>query len=412
MPLLDVLIVGAGSAGLMCAARLCHYSKNAHNSIKIAIIDSNSKIGRKLTITGNGRCNITNSDIDCSLFNSDNAEFVNSVYSEFDSNMTMDFFTNELGLFLTKKNSLVYPYSLKSSSVIDSLRKYLCDNDVDFILDSKVIKITKEDCFTIYTDGMNYTANNVVIATGGSSYKITGSDGSGYRLLASFLSRKDFTPVRPSLIQLTSNDSDIKSLSGSRFNCKLSLIKDNSEISKEDGELLFTDTGISGICVMQLSRFLTNGRYYVNVDFLPEYSEEYLTKYIKDCFDRFQNRLIVDALSGILLPGLIEIVLKRNGISLSKSSGDSSSLISKIVKTLKCFRISISGTEDFDKAQVTSGGLNLCDLSSNLETRINGLYACGEVLNVDGPCGGYNLQWAWSSADAVARGVINKLYGF
>lgn len=410
----DTLIIGAGSAGLMCASRLCFFSKKYSKNMRIAIIDSNSRVGKKLAITGNGRCNVTNLDIDASSYNSDDSNVVNSVITDFDVESSMEFFSNELGLLLTCKGELVYPITNKSSSVIDCFRFYLVDNGVQFILDSKVSKISKCDSFyEVYTSNSKYSADNVVIATGGCTYKNTGSDGLGYKLLSAFESRESFIQVKPVLVQLTSNDKELKSLAGLRINADLSLYNGNELVKDESGELLFTQTGVSGICVMQLSRFLSNGRFHIVADLLPEYTFEFLKSYVDNCKKNFANRSVVDSLSGILLRPIIEVCLKRLSLpfNILINDLDERSII-KLVNTFKEFRIQISGTEGFDNAQVTSGGLKLSALTSDLELiKSSGLYACGEVLNVDGPCGGYNLQWAWSSADKVANGIMRRQYG-
>lgn len=410
----DVLIIGAGSAGLMCASRLCFYKKKYAKDMRIGVVDSNSKIGRKLAITGNGRCNLTNLELDSSLFASDDLSKVESIISSFNVEDTLDYFSSELGLLTISKNELVYPITNKSSSVIDCFRNYLADNQVDIIFDSKVIGCDYiDDTYLVKTGSATYKTKNLVIATGGASYKMTGSDGSGYKLMNKFVSRDKFSQIKPSLVQLVSNDTDIKVLSGTRINCEVQLFENNDSVAVEQGELLFTDSGVSGICIMQLSRYLNKGRYYVLVDMFPELSTEFLTKYLFDLREMFADRSVSDALSGIILKPITEVILNRLNIKLTdRISALNDSSINRLAGQLKSFRIMIAGTEDLDKAQVTSGGLNLGALSTELEVNgYNGLYACGEILNVDGPCGGYNLQWAWSSADSVARGVINRLYG-
>lgn len=405
----DALIIGAGSAGLMCASRLCFYAKKSSNNIKVGLIDSNNKIGRKLAITGNGRCNLTNTILDSSKYNSDNKSSVDAIISSFNVSDTLDYFEHELGLITTCKDNLVYPITLKSSSVIDCFKSYLEDNEVEFIYDTKVTSILKHDnVFEVKTSGKVLTSKNVIVATGGCSYRNTGSDGSGYRLLSGFVNKSNFSPVRPSLIQLVSNDKSLSMLSGIRMPANVELFSEDQLIHSERGELLFTDNGISGICVMQLSRFVSNGKYVVVADLMPDFSENIVNNRITELISDFSNRRVTDSLAGLLLKPVTEVILKKMNISsdtLAKDLPSGSAL--RIAKHIKEFRITISGTEDFDKAQVTTGGLNLNSMNEYLEVKsVSGLYACGEVLNVDGPCGGYNLQWAWSSADSVARGIV------
>lgn len=409
----DVLIIGAGSAGLMCASRLCFLAKKFGSDLKIGVIDSNNRIGRKLAITGNGKCNLTNSDIDISLYNSDDFSKLRKIVESFDYESTIDFFSNELGLITTQKDELTYPQTEKSSSVIDAFRMYLVDNGVEIILEEKISNAIKRDLFECDSKSEKIVSKCLVIATGGASFPNTGSDGNGYKLLSRFINRSEFTPVSPALVQLTSNDKDLTVLSGMRFHCCISLFEDGDEISSEEGEILFTDYGLSGICVMQLSRYIAQHKYFVIIDILSDYTNEYIVNYLRSRASCVSNRSIVKVLMGITLREFAEVILNRSNINPETPIASlSSSDYRKIARNIKSLKVQITGKESFDKAQVTKGGLNMNAVTDNLESVDNdGLFVCGEVLNVDGPCGGYNLQWAWSSADAVANGIMRRLYG-
>lgn len=386
----DAVIIGAGSAGLMCAARLV--SKGLRNFV---VLDSNSKPGKKLAVTGNGRCNLTNLKLDNGLYFTDDPNLLESVISRFTVIDTINFFEKTLGLKTTNKDELVYPWELKSSAVIDVLRLYIPQECFDF--DSKVISIIKEDDHFVVVSDKKYEASNIVIATGGKSYVNTGSDGSGYKLLASLVPQDSFVPISPSLVQLKTSDRDLKALSGYRFNCNIRLVCNGDEKACETGELLFTDYGISGICTMQLSRYLESGKNTVVVDFLEKDED-----IIRSCIANFCERSTREALAGVLPGVLTDIVLKRIGVRKLVSNNE----IDKFINELHDFNINISGTNGLDNAQVTRGGLKLSALDDNLQSKlVKGLYVCGEVVNVDGPCGGYNLQWAWSSSVVVADDI-------
>lgn len=390
----DTIIIGAGSSGLMCAARLvCDGMDN------VLLLDSNPKAGKKLAITGNGRCNLTNLSLDKDLYFSDDKDRLYKVLSYFGVDETINFFEKELGLKTVSKDELVYPVTLKSSSVIDVLRFYISKIDIEYEL--KVDKVSQDaEGYTVFAGEKSFEGRNVVFATGGMSYPKTGSDGNGYRLLSRFFNKEEFTAVTPSLVQLKTSDRDLKSLSGFRFNSRVSLISDDETKATEVGELLFTDYGISGICVMQLSRHLTNGRNKVVIDLLVD------DEAICDSLRRFSHRSVPDALIGILPSELTKTVLKRLGTSELKDP----SVIRRFIRMLHEFTVNISGTNGFDNSQVTRGGLNLNALDDELQSREHkGLYVCGEVLNVDGPCGGYNLQWAWSSAVVVADSIKRSI---
>ncbi len=390
----DVIIIGAGSSGLMCAAKLI-----SSGITDLLLFDSNTKPGRKLKMTGNGRCNLTNLDLDTKLYFTDDRERLDRILSRFTVIDTIDFFEKTLGLKTVHKDELVYPRELKSTAVIDVMRLFIPERC--FALDSKVKEIRREDSRFIVVSDKEYIASNIVFATGGMSYPVTGSDGSGYKLLASLLDKDLFVPVSPSLVQLRSSDRDIKRLSGSRFNCRISLTCNGNFKAEEKGELLFTDYGISGICTMQLSRYLEQGRNIITVDFL-ENDEDI----IRSCIERFSERETCDALAGVIDGVLTNIVLKRIGIKKLVKRSD----IDRFIEELHNFEISISGTNGLDNAQVTRGGLKLGCLDDDLQSKdIPGLFVCGEVINVDGPCGGYNLQWAWSSAFSVSSGILRRI---
>ena len=211
-----------------------------------------------------------------------------------------------------------------------------------------------------------------------------------------------FVPISPSLVQLKTSDRDLKVLSGYRFNCSIRLVCNGDEKASETGELLFTDYGISGICTMQLSRYLETGKNTVVVDFIGRDED-----IIRSCIANFSERSTRDALAGVLPGVLTDIVLKRIGVKKLISKNE----IDKFIDELHDFSINISGTNGLDNAQVTRGGVKLSCLDENLQSKlVRGLYVCGEVINVDGPCGGYNLQWAWSSsvivADDISRSIV------
>ena len=391
----DAVIIGAGSAGLMCAARLV--SKGIRNFV---VLDSNSKPGKKLAVTGNGRCNLTNLKLDSNLYFTDDTNLLDSVISRFTVIDTINFFEKTLGLKTINKDELVYPRELKSSAVIDVLRLFI-PQEV-FVFDSKVSSIRKDDDHFVVVSDKEYEASNIVVATGGKSYANTGSDGSGYKLLASLVPQDSFVPISPSLVQLRTSDRELKSLSGYRFNCAIKLVCNGEEKACETGELLFTDYGISGICTMQLSRYLESGKNSVVVDFIDRDED-----IIRSCITNFSERNTKDALAGVLPGFLTDIVLKRLGVKKLVTDNE----IDRFISELHDFSINISGTNGLDNAQVTRGGLKLSALDDNLQSKlVKGLYVCGEVINVDGPCGGYNLQWAWSSsvvvADQISRSIV------
>lgn len=388
----SVAVIGGGASGLMCACYLasCGISD-------IAVVERNPRVGKKLLMTGNGRCNITNLSADASSYHSDDNEKLNRIFQSFGVPFTREFIENTLLIRLIDKDDLVYPGTFKSSTVLDGLRFYCEDHGVTFITDTMIDSLSVDKLSTNELDASFY-----VIAAGGASYPDTGSDGNSYKLINSLIRNNSaFEPLCPALVQLRSSDKDIRVLSGSRARVRVKLYIDRTAAAEEEGEILFTDYGVSGICIMQLSSIYNRKKMsglreaYLSVDLLPDMPREAVRDEVRRRLDIPSGRSYADKLSGLIQNNIAEVICKRDR---------------DIACELKDFRISISGSMDFDKAQVTSGGLKLSYLSDNLSLKDNDIfYVIGETVNVDGPCGGYNLQWAWSSAFAAADDIVRRI---
>jgi len=303
----------------------------------------------------------------------------------------LNFFKEDLGLETTEVGDLVYPATFRASSVLDCLRLF-----------PKNLKVITQKVESVTKDGKSYTVNNsyvspkIVFACGGASAPSTGSDGKIYSLLKKLSVDCVTDKIIPVLTPLKSPDKDIRILSGQRIRCNASLGS-----KAEEGELQFTDYGVSGIMAMQLSREFANisgtGKdTSLHVDLMPSYNLEEKAKRISELNDKFQDRTPEDRLVGILSKPLASVVIKRAG-------GD----MGRVPEIINDFKININGTLGFDHSQVTRGGIKLSELSENLELESNkGIYICGELVNVDGPCGGFNLYWAWASAMICAKGCL------
>lgn len=411
---LDLAIIGAGASGLMCACYLAFLKKSGAvpEDFSFVLIERNSRPGKKLLLTGSGRCNLTNVSASYKDYNCDASDRLKKILDAFTPDDCLLFLEKELGLSYINKEDLIYPATQRSATVLDAFRFYLADNGVKIIFDTKVNSIKKySDSYLIQTedDTSDLSCDRIVIATGGLSYPKTGSDGSGLVINPSILKSNIITPD-PALVPLTSPDKDIRKLSGTSVSCRLSTSIENKSYS-EDGTLLFTDYGISGICVMILSGHLISyarekGRYPdVYVDFLSKFSREEAEREIRTRLKSFSRRNLTDALSGLLRNNVIDLVIKRLAIAKDIKAEDlNDDHIRRLVSELKAFKIRINGNTGFDNSQVTRGGIRLSDLDDDLCFG-DKVYYCGEIVNVDGPCGGYNLQWAWSSAVTVARAI-------
>lgn len=386
----DVIIIGAGAAGLMCAAALY----NADSSLRVLVLEKNSKPGRKLLATGNGRCNYTNRNVTSSCYNTDDNAKLTKILHAFGPAKITSFFENNLGIITDYKNDLAYPITYQSKTVADALASA---SNARFEYDTEVKSVEREG-MNVIVNGV-YTALYVVFACGGVSLPDSGSDGSLYPVLKGMAGSDSFERLIPSLVPLKSSDKDLRKLSGIRQECIVKM--DGRE---ERGEILFTDYGISGICVMQLSgyynRSLTSGKpvKYLTVDLIPSMDLKTKKKVIGDLLNRFNDRDKASAISGLIKMPIAEVAVAR-----SDGTPDG------IASVIHDFRINLTGSLGFENAQVTSGGLKLSAVTDGLELKkCPGIFVCGEALNVDGLCGGYNLHWAWASAMTVAESIYDE----
>ena len=406
----DVIIIGAGASGMMCASAL----KIKNKKIKILLLEKNNKLGKKLSITGNGRCNLGNDDDNIINYhsNSDINFFKNIIENNnyilnVEDNCLINYisYLKEIGVLITKENGRLYPYSMQALSVCKSFERFLIDNGVDIKYNYEVNKVEKTN--NTYIINSDYESDILVIATGGISYPKTGSTGDGYSLLKKF--NHNITDLYPSLINLKTSYKYIKDLQGVRVNALCKLIV-NDEIKKEEfGQVQFTKDSISRICIFNLSRDVkryikNNKKVSISMDLISD------LKGVKDYLKQFENYKIQNALSCILNNKIAFVVSKQNKILDNLVKELSEKQINSIVSSVKQFMLEIVDTGIIDEAQVTNGGADLNDFNDNLESKkSSGLYAIGEILDVDADCGGYNLAWAFKSAILVASDIFSKL---
>lgn len=375
---IDVAVVGGGASGIMAAIFA------ARNGARTAILEKNSRIGKKILSTGNGRCNFTNVNAKAEDYSS---QFVRCALKRFSPQDVILFF-EEIGLLSREETEgRVYPISGQATAVLDVLRLELSRLSVQVITDFDADKILKTgNGFKIFSKNQVLDAQKVIVATGGMAAPKSGSDGKGYELLQSLGHRK--TKLVPSLVQLKTE----RSIGGVRAYGRVTTASGKSD----KGEIQFTNYGISGIPVFGLAKYVNKGEP-VFIDLLPDYTEQEVAEILK----RRPKQTMETYLIGILNKALGQMLLKECGISpLSKSSDTlTASDILKIAQKIKCWRFDVTGTMPWDSAQVTAGGIELAKIDEHsMESKlVKNLYVTGEVLDVDGPCGGYNLQWAWAS---------------
>lgn len=417
----DVIIIGAGASGLTAAISA------ARQGSRVLVLEQKEKAGKKILATGNGKCNYTNLFQAPECYRSGDSTFAWKVLSSFDVNRTIEFF-EELGIYPRERDGYLYPNSEQALSVLQVLL-FECERlNVTISCNERVTGIKKPD-FTVYTEQTifadpdlkkknnknpksliaasvkknTYEGKKLILAAGGCASPKLGSDGSGYSLAEGF-GHRIIKPL-PALVQLKSPEKFCKTLSGVRTASKITLFQDSKLLAKEAGEILFTDYGISGIPILQVSRYasiaLDKGeRLHLCLDFLPELEFDKVLKLIKERIQRNSNRTLEQMLVGLFQYKLSYIMILSAGLDpYKKAEIVKPQEIEALVKQIKEFTMRIHATNSFENAQVCAGGIATAEINAaTMESkRCKNLYLSGEIIDVDGTCGGYNLQWAWSS---------------
>jgi len=400
----NIIIIGGGASGILAAiiAR--------RNHANVTILERNIKIGKKILATGNGRCNFTNATATQNDYN--HPEFVSKAFQAFGPTKTMSFF-EELGIApKVEELGKAYPLSEQASSIVDVLVYELNRLKVNVVTEACVKEIkNSNNLFTVILDnGKTYNADKVIISTGGKAMPSSGSDGSGYAL-AKMLGHHT-THVFPALVKLKLNSPYLKHLDGVKFPGRVELIHRNQVLQEEEGDILFTKLGISGPTILQLSRkanaFLAHKEeIWIKVILVNLLSKKDVEKRLSLALDK----PIDFSLVGLIHKKIIPSILKEAGIH------DPSILVSlvpmkeknKLVNLLFDWRFLVKESHGFEDAQVTAGGIDISEINDEtMESKIiKGLYFTGEIIDIDGLCGGYNLQWAWSSAYLAGMSASN-----
>lgn len=397
--MIDMIIVGAGASGMVAAIMA------ARRGASVLMLEHMEVAGKKILATGNGKCNYTNRMQDISCYRGEDPAFIQQVLEQFDLEKTLDFF-KELGIYPKEKNGYFYPNSQQASSVREALLMELKDLGVEIITNCGIQKITKQkDHFCFQTKCGNYESRCCVLACGGKAAKKTGSDGSGF-VYARQLGHEPST-LFPALVQLEAKEPYFKEIAGIRTDASVSLWQDGNCIASDRGEVQLTDYGISGIPVFQVSRFaaqaLVQGEVLAKLDLMEALTKEELEQELKMRFHRESQRTAEKCLIGLLPQKLIHVLLDMCKIRCETPADRvADKKCVKLAACIKEFPATITKTRSFDQAQTCAGGIRTANLHRDLESQIcPGLFFAGEMIDVDGKCGGYNLQWAWSSG-AVA----------
>lgn len=423
-----LFIIGAGAAGLIAAVTARDMGMDT------AILESNDRIGKKILMTGDGRCNITNestatgTDEATALsrkYHCNQPDFPWTVLQQFGIRQTIDFFSM-LGLPLTTlKEGLMYPMSLQAAAVLDIFELALEDRNVPVYLNNKVLDVTVSNddprftikCQTENEEEVIYTSDYLILCAGGLAGPNAGKERPGYTL-AEGMGHTLVEPV-PAIVQLKLQYPNMRALSSIKMQGRAHIKVNGNVVRSECGEIVFTDYGISGPPILQLSRnaasHLARGEHVtISVELMPDRTEEEVVEFMDKLWETFAHRTVADALMGSFNKKLVSVLLKETGLDqqpelLCRDLPKKTKM--KFYRIMKHWEFKVTDTNGFTNAQVTAGGIDTREIiEGTLESRlVPGLYFAGEIIDVDGDFGGYNLQWAWSSGYAAAMALAKQI---
>ena len=394
MFLLRIGIIGGGAAGMAAALAASEY-ENA----QVVLMERQARLGKKLSATGNGRCNLSNIHAAQGGYHGDDRHFHEYALNQYPPSETLQWFSG-LGLYtVTEPSGKVYPYSDQANSVVDVLRFSLERPNIQVLTDFEVQKVKKDGAvFSVSARSETLEFDRLIIACGGLAGTKLGGTMSGYKLLRSFGHK--CTKLRPTLVQVKTSWPGVSALKGVRANCKAGIYQNGRLHRSSEGEIQFTEFGLSGPVIYEISRDACQGggEWECTLDFLPEISSDALAALLEQ--RRNSPLTAEDLFTGILHNRLGRVIVKEAGIRGNLPICDlREDQLADVVALSKGFTVTLTEPLGMDAAQVTAGGIvtNEFDPTTMQSRLVPGLYACGEVLDVDGDCGGYNLQWAWSS---------------
>lgn len=403
-------VIGGGAAGMMAAITA------ARQGAEVTVMESNPRLGKKILSTGNGKCNLGNLKLDETEYYTGQPERLKDLLRQFDAQDVVSFFQG-LGVLLKAKDAYLYPACEQAAVVQDALRYELRSLHVRELLECKAERIRREEAagqIVVESSQGSFFFDRVIIACGGKAAPKTGSDGSGY-LLAQKLGHS-LVPVVPALVQLRCKEDYMRSVAGVRADAQISVYQGEKSVAVERGELQLTDYGLSGIPVFQVSRIVNyilreQKEVDIAVDFLPDYSEDaYEQLMVSRSLLLKENRNVEEFFTGMLHKKLMVMFIRLAGLSpLADITVADPRQLKRVYQLCRQWRVHVTGSNSFDHAQVCAGGVPLEEVSNKLESRkFPGVYFAGEILDVDGKCGGYNLHWAWCSGYVAAMAASGR----
>lgn len=410
----DCAIIGGGAAGLAAAVFLGRAAASQNKKKRIILLEKAPRVGKKLLATGNGTCNLTNINADERDYHGA-TKLASQVLAAFSPRQTMDFFSSIGVDCVTREDGKVYPLSEQAAAVLDALRLEATAHGVEMRCDTAVSAILPCDQgYELMSASEKLIARQVLVCTGGAAAPALGGSADGYRLLTDLGCQK--TPLFPSIVQLRTQTDYVRSVKGIRVDAGVQLLHNGKTVAQNGGEVLFTDYGLSGPAVMGISRAVADwerrkvGDMTVRLDLLPAWDDDMLYERVIQR-SGLVGRTLEDLLTGLLHKRVGQTVLRVAGVTpLNRAAGSlTAAEARRITDTIHAWDIAVTGTQGFGGAQVTAGGIDATNFSFNslMHRRFEGLYAAGEMLDVDGDCGGFNLQFAWSSAYVAAKAIAS-----
>lgn len=400
----QIAVIGGGAAGMMAAIQA------AGAGAAVTVYEKNDRVGKKILSTGNGRCNFSNERMGAGFYHGSGVALLDGVFSGFGVVQTKDFFTS-LGMRIKERDGYLYPASDQASTVLDLLRYELERRQVAVHTGEAVRMLSfdkNRNKFLVGWQGKDTCYDAVILCCGGQAAPYTGSDGSGFRLAERF-GHRTVRPV-PALAALCCKEPFYKQVAGVRCDAELILLADGKEAGRERGELQLTDYGLSGIPAFQLCRtaayaLLEKKAVTVRVSFLPDFDEASCASFFRERLMRHGADEMDVFLTGIVNKKINTLLLKLAGIGGTRMASQvPEEALARLRKLYLGMETEIAGTNGFDKAQVCAGGVDCREVTADLMSKKQpGLYFAGEILDIDGLCGGYNLQWAWSSGTVAGR---------
>ena len=398
-----VAVIGGGAAGMMAAIT------SAREGARVTILEHKERIGKKILSTGNGRCNFTNTYQTPACYRSDNRDFAWNIIRKFNVEKTISFF-KELGIYPKDRNGYLYPYSDQAAAILEVLQIEVAKLDICVMTEINVLDIQPvKKGIRITTDKKTITADSVILACGSKAAPVTGSDGSGYQLAKLFGHR--IVPVLPALVQLRCAEKFYKSISGVRVQGTVEIYADDIFLASDTGEIQLTNYGISGIPVFQVSRYAAKALYKKQsvtavLNFMPDMNKDEFLLFLKERITLCPYKTLDEFFTGVFPKKLCELWIRLSRLPKEMRVSDlSGEQLEKLVLLIQHLRTHITETNSFEQAQICCGGVDTTEINPDtLESNyVPGIYFAGELLDVDGICGGYNLQWAWSSGFVAGK---------